>query len=313
MVSQFGTGVEYKDGDGGTGAWAIKPGPAAVPEVPPVPGSVVLSEDFEGALWSEITEVSGTWVATTAHSHSATTSYTNPDIGDGGSASFTIQNDAFDAQLSFWLRTDTESGFDKFQVFIDGAEVYSESGFNDWHRVAIPTGFGFLFEFRYTKDSSVSGGADACWVDDIVLGSLDTPAVPGIPARPFVYTPLKMTDDGDRLKVDIASISVADMISFASINLSAAGVTTLVAAVPGKKIRVLSYLLSAQSANAAVNVQLRSGTTVLAELRELDGTTVSYAGNLEGPAFETAAGEALNANLSVNKIVTGHLSYIEVE
>lgn len=199
---QFGTEVEHKDFDKGTGAWAIKPGPAEIPEVPAVPGSVVLSEDFEGPLWTEITEVSGTWVTTTAHSHSATTSYTNPDINDGESASFTIQNDAFDAQVSFWLRTDTESGFDKFQVFIDSVEVYSESGFNDWHRVAIPTGFGFIIEFRYTKDGSVSSGDDACWVDDIVQGSLDTLAVPAVPARPFVYTPLKMTDDGERLKVE---------------------------------------------------------------------------------------------------------------
>lgn len=310
---QFGTGVEHLEGDKGTGAWAIKPGPAAVPEVPPVPGSVVLSEDFEGPLWSEITEVSGTWVTTTAHSHSAVTSYTNPDIADGESASFTIRNDAFDAQLSFWLRTDTESGFDKFRVFVDGVEVYSESGFNDWHRVAIPTGFGFLFEFRYTKDSSVSGGADACWVDDIVLGSLDTPAVPGVPARPFVYTPLKMTGDGERLKIDVAGASIADLVKFAPISVSASGANTVVAAIPGKKIRVLNYVLSAKD---EVFGTWRSGASTLLSgglfLKDVSNP-VAATGSHEVPLFQTVNGEALILVLNTSKLVAGHLTYVEVD
>lgn len=193
---QFGTGTEYKSGDRGTGAWAVSPGPAAVPEVPATPGSEVVKETFEGTLWTQISFDSGTWIVTTDFAHAGTKSYTNPDIGDNQSASFTIQNTAVQPQLSFWLRTDTEAGFDKFRVFIDSVEVYSESGFNDWHRVAVPTGGGFSVEFRYSKDFSASSAADACWVDDVVFGSLDIPGTPAIPARPLIYAPLQLDNDG---------------------------------------------------------------------------------------------------------------------
>lgn len=206
---QFQTETEYKNGDKGTGAWAIKPGPEEIPAVPDTPGSVVVSEDFEGTLWQEITFDNGDWIVTSAFAHSGTKSFTNADIGDNQTSEFTIQNDVFDEQVSFWLKTDTEAGFDKFQVLIDNVLVYEESGNNDWHRVAIPTDFGFFITFRYVKDFSASTGTDACYVDDIVIGTLDIPGNPGIPARPFVYTPLKMTDDGECLKVSLCDTTVA--------------------------------------------------------------------------------------------------------
>lgn len=205
---QFATGTEYKDGDGGTGAWAIKPGPDAIPEVPAVPGDAVRSENFDGTLWTEISFGSGDWFATSAQSHSAPMSYTNKDIDNSETSEFIIYNDYFQEQISFWLRTETETNFDFFRLFIDGSEVYTQSGVNDWYRVVVPTGFGYEFKFQYTKDSSSSLGDDSCWVDDIVFGTADTPAIPGVPARPFVYTPLKMTDDGERLKVDAGVVVV---------------------------------------------------------------------------------------------------------
>lgn len=194
---QFQTDVEYKDGDKGTGAWAIKPGPG---EIPPVPGEVFAEEDFEGTLWTQITFFGGDWVVTTAEAHDGTKSYTNADIDDNETSSFFIFNDVNATELRFWLKTDTETGFDKFNLFVDFVSVFEESGPTDWQLIEIPLSANFeTIEFRYTKDSSGSPFSDACYVDELVLG---TPGTPGVPARPFVYTPLKMTDDGERLKVD---------------------------------------------------------------------------------------------------------------
>lgn len=200
---QFGAEVEFKALDPGTGAWAVKKGPDAIPAVPAVPGSIVALEDFEGALWQQITFVSGDWALDTLNAHSPTHSFRSKVIVDNQTSSFFIQNDVFEPQLSFWLTTNTESGFDFLKVFVDSVEVYSESGSNAIHRVAIPIGFGFDIEFRYSKDFSSSPVGDGCWVDDIVLGGLDTPGVPGSPAHPLVYAPLHLTDDGERLKVDV--------------------------------------------------------------------------------------------------------------
>lgn len=102
---------------------------------------------------------------------------------------------------------------------------------------------------------------------------------------------------------------------FALISANVAGNTEVVAAVPGKKIRVLGYLVSTQTANSAVNIQFRDGaTTVLAEFLDLDGQVApSYAGSVVAPAFETSAGNPLNIHLQANKLVRGHLTYVEVD
>lgn len=208
--------VEYKTLDRGVPAWAIKPGPAAVPPIPAVPGSTDQLENFEGVLWSQITFDTGDWAVDTAVAHSPTHSFRSKVIGNNQTTSFTIQNSSFLPQLSFWVETNTENNFDFFKVFIDSVEVYSESGSHSMHRVAIPTNFGFSIEFRYSKDFSSAPPGDGVWVDDIVFGSLDIPAVPGAPAHPFIYTPLKMTTDGERLKVD-ASFAAAQHVIVDSI------------------------------------------------------------------------------------------------
>lgn len=201
-IWQAATDVEYQILDRGFGAWAIKPGPAAVDPIPAVPGSTTVSEDFEGTPWSTITFGGGTWALATDESHSPTHSFKSAAIGDNDSTQFTMFNDTFDPQISMWVKTNTESGFDFFTIKVDSVIVYQESGDNDWHRIAIPLNFGYQIDVIYSKDFSGAPVGDACWVDDIVFGGLDTPAVPGSPAHPFVYTPLKMTDDGERLKVD---------------------------------------------------------------------------------------------------------------
>lgn len=200
---QFQTETEYKDGDKGTGAWAIKPGPAEIPEIP---GDDFASENFEGVLWQQITFFGGDWVTTNAEAHEGTTSFTNKDIDDGETSSFFIFNDVGATELRFWLKTDSETGFDKFTLLVDFVEVFEESGPTDWQFVEVPLNAAFeTIEFRYEKDSSGSPFTDAVYVDELVLGTL---TVPGVPARPFVYTPLKMTDDGECLKVHICDLDI---------------------------------------------------------------------------------------------------------
>lgn len=99
-------------------------------------------------------------------------------------------------------------------------------------------------------------------------------------------------------------------VKFALIS-GAASDNTLVPAVSGKKIRVLSYALIAAS---AVNVTFESGTTVA-----LTGA-MPFGGNggiapSPGPFghFETATGALLNLKLSDTIQVSGHLSYHLVE
>lgn len=98
--------------------------------------------------------------------------------------------------------------------------------------------------------------------------------------------------------------------NYATIVASSSGATALVAAVSGKRIRVLSYAIVA---NAAVNVKFQSASTDLTGLLYLaanGGAAVAFEGM---GCFQTAVGEALNINLSGAVAVGGHLTYVLVD
>lgn len=96
---------------------------------------------------------------------------------------------------------------------------------------------------------------------------------------------------------------------FAVISASSSGNTSVVALVSSKKIRVLAY---AFQCNAAVNVKFQSNTTDKTGLFYNAANTGALAGFNPVGWFETAAGEALNINLSGAVAVGGHITYIEV-
>jgi hypothetical protein len=97
---------------------------------------------------------------------------------------------------------------------------------------------------------------------------------------------------------------------FASISSSATGDNTIVAAVSGKKLRVLKYTIVASGLIAA-KFRSSSGT-------DLTGPMTLGANSGVGGAFcpvghfETIAGDALVLNLSAAVSVAGHLTYVEV-
>ena len=100
---------------------------------------------------------------------------------------------------------------------------------------------------------------------------------------------------------------------YAVIDAAAAGDNTLVAAVTGKKIRVLSAVLVASG--GAITVRFESGAagTALTGLMDLtaDGQLVVPLNGFGW--FETAAGALLNLELSAATLVAGALVYEEVE
>jgi hypothetical protein len=91
------------------------------------------------------------------------------------------------------------------------------------------------------------------------------------------------------------------------ITASASGNTQVVAAQSGKKILVIAYTLLS---NGTVNVKFQSATTDISGLKYLIANTGLVCGDLEKGWFETAAGEALNINLSGNVAVGGELVYV---
>jgi hypothetical protein len=75
--------------------------------------------------------------------------------------------------LTFWWKVSSESNYDWFRFRINGTELLPRiSGEVDWTRraVTIPAGVSTL-RWTYSKDWSLSRGADAGWLDQVVFSS----------------------------------------------------------------------------------------------------------------------------------------------
>ena len=98
----------------------------------------------------------------------------------------------------------------------------------------------------------------------------------------------------------------------AGVTATASGNTQVVAAVPGKIIRVITVVLNNADAST-VKIRFQSATTNITDPQELSVEGGGFAKN-EWPGFycETAVGEALNLNLSGAGDVGGKVGYILV-
>lgn len=97
---------------------------------------------------------------------------------------------------------------------------------------------------------------------------------------------------------------------FAVIAASSSGDNQIVAAVSGKKIRVLAYNMVA---NGAVNAKFQSDATDKTGLKYFDAAGAGICAPFNPVGwFETVAGEKLDLNLSGAVAVGGELVYVEV-
>ena len=80
--------------------------------------------------------------------------------------------------LKFWYNVDSEATYDFLRFYIDGVQQDSWSGSIGWTEATYSVSAGQrTFEWRYTKDGSVSTGADAAWVDFITFPAAAFPEV----------------------------------------------------------------------------------------------------------------------------------------
>jgi hypothetical protein len=100
-------------------------------------------------------------------------------------------------------------------------------------------------------------------------------------------------------------------IKFAVVDDATSGNNTIIAAVSGKKIRVLSYTIVAAG---AVNARFESGAggTALTGQMTLAAAGDSVTAHCPQGLFETAASALLNLELSGAVSVDGHITYVEI-
>jgi hypothetical protein len=128
------------------------------------------TEGFEGTGLPAGFTTSGdaTWLLDTSTFHGGAKSARSGDIDDYESSSgfLSLQFDVA-GSISFWHRESTETCCDFLELYIDGLQQGSWTS-DFWQQSTFPVSAGMhTFEWRYTKDLSISSGADAVWVDDV--------------------------------------------------------------------------------------------------------------------------------------------------
>lgn len=76
--------------------------------------------------------------------------------------------------ISFWWKVSSEDQFDFLELHIDGTQVASISGEQDWtqYQYDIETSGLHTIRWKYSKDGSTSEGRDAGWIDQFEVQSL---------------------------------------------------------------------------------------------------------------------------------------------
>jgi len=138
------------------------------------------------------------WFAQTATMHDGTDAVQSGPIADN-QASRLEATILGPANLSFWWKVDSEQNYDYLTFQLDNAEVAAApkiSGNVNWEQKTVPIPAGtHTVRWTYSKDGSVGSGADAGWVDQVVMTKL-TPGEAGEPGPLLQFTP-----SGNKLRI----------------------------------------------------------------------------------------------------------------
>jgi hypothetical protein len=218
------------------------------------------------------------------------------DIGD-----VTINNPSIAVTGTFWQATQP----------VSGTVAATQSGTWNIGTVATVTNVVHVDDngSSLTVDGAVAATQSGTWnVGTVTTVAAVTAITNALPAGTNLIG--KVSSGLDTSAINNGATALTP--KFAAISASASGNSTAVAAVVGKKIRVLSYRFQA---GADVDVKFRDNTAGVDLTGAMStGTKGGGGGSAFSPVghFETAAGNALSINLSGAVQVSGHLTYIEV-
>jgi hypothetical protein len=140
----------------------------------------LIVEDFETGNFTrynwDTTSASHPWtlVHDTIYEGSSAARSATIDDSQESILQLAITSTVFDS-LSFYYKVSSEYDYDKLMFYIDNVKKQEWSGEIGWTRASFPINTGaHTFKWRYKKDSYQIEGADACWIDFVVLPALQS-------------------------------------------------------------------------------------------------------------------------------------------
>ncbi len=130
---------------------------------------------------------SAPWFGQSTTTHDGVDAARSGTIGNSQSSVLQTTYYTTGAQISFWWKISSETGFDTLEFRLNGVVQAAISGEVDWEQrtFSIPSGANAqTLQWSYSKDSSSSFGQDAAWVDQVVL----VPNPPVITVQPVGKT-----------------------------------------------------------------------------------------------------------------------------
>lgn len=153
--------------------------PIAIP-VRPAPKTELESDALSDAL--NAAGQSNTFVSTGSYPWRVdSTTYDGRTAAQSGNYNVSSSTSSFSTTVtlsagdivSFEYCVSSENNYDKFKFSVNDSVVLTKSGLVSWNSYSYQaTADGeYTFLWSYTKDGSVNGNSDACWVDNVYIGA----------------------------------------------------------------------------------------------------------------------------------------------
>ncbi|MHC4242413.1 MAG: DUF362 domain-containing protein [Planctomycetota bacterium] len=135
--------------------------------------SMHMVEDFETGNFSKFSwrhSGDSNWTISQREKHSGAYSAQAGEINDEQNNTLRLNVECVSGNITFYYKVSSEPDCDYLSFYVDGIRQDKWSGEKDWVQVSFPVEQGTrIFEWIYSKDSTISGGSDTAWIDDIVF------------------------------------------------------------------------------------------------------------------------------------------------
>lgn len=120
--------------------------------------------------WTTPGGTSAPWTVATDSAYSGGSSLKSGAIGDDAISALAYSGNFVAGNVVFARRVSSEADFDFLRFYVDGVVRGEWSGNVDWSEVSFPVSAGaHELRWQYEKDIFVAAGADAAWIDAVIL------------------------------------------------------------------------------------------------------------------------------------------------